>query len=281
MNRARLLLDRLRTLRQRGSLPRSACGAELLRLLQPLLDTGVIADGRSAGGRRLAVCQPAALDEFIAQHYPDAATFPDAPSRVAALASFRDTKALPNDLPEIVLSRVFDAGVLPLHRGRFDAAAATQSHGVFAFVLGGTQDYRLAGPCALVENPTVFLHFERLQLPVGLVIYGHGRISQRLIDWFAAQSAPEFALLHLPDYDPVGLNEFERLRQHLGDRAHLHLPLDLEGRFARLAQPALLQKPHSQALLARLRQSPHPETTRVVALIDRFNAGLEQESLLL
>jgi len=43
----------------------------------------------------------------------------------------------------------------------------------------------------------------------------------------------------------------------------------------------LLKKVNSQAMLARLRRSELPSVSRVVELIDRHNAGLEQEALLL
>lgn len=35
--------------------------------------------------------------------------------------------------------------------------------------------------CALVENPALFAVAEQLNLDVGLIIYGHGRISNRLL----------------------------------------------------------------------------------------------------
>ena len=140
--------------------------------------------------------------------------------------------------------------------------------------------YELRGTCALVENPAVFTEFERLQLPVGLVIYGQGRASNRLVEWLAASQAADFQLLHLPDYDPVGLTEFERLRLRLASRVRLHLPSDLAQRFARFSNRALLDKPNSRAMLATLRRTASPETRKVVAFMDRYNAGLEQEVLL-
>jgi hypothetical protein len=89
-----------------------------------------------------------------------------------------------------------------------------------------------------------------------------------------------FKLIHLPDYDPVGLSEFGRLRARLGQRVALHLPADLETRFERFSNRALLKKANSQAMLAQLRRSEMPAIRQVVELIDRYNAGLEQEALL-
>jgi hypothetical protein len=91
----------------------------------------------------------------------------------------------------------------------------------------------------------------------------------------------EFGLLHLPDYDPVGLSEFQRLRSRLGQRVALYLPPDLENLFAQFSKRKLLANRSSQAILARIRKSDSPEIRRVVDLMDRHNAGLEQEALLL
>jgi hypothetical protein len=58
------------------------------------------------------------------------------------------------------------------------------------------------------------------------------------------------------------------------------LPADLETRFAQFSNRKLLEKGNSQAMLAQLRRSNLPAIRRVVELIDRYNAGLEQEALL-
>jgi hypothetical protein len=76
------------------------------------------------------------------------------------------------------------------------------------------------------------------------------------------------------------MSEFLRLWGRLGERATLFLPPDLERRFERFAQPSLLANETARCLLEQLRSSLHPEVRRVVGLIDRCNAGLEQESLL-
>jgi hypothetical protein len=113
-----------------------------------------------------------------------------------------------------------------------------------------------------------------------LVIYGQGRASNRLLEWLAGITSPEFTLLHLPDYDPVGLSDFERLRGRLGERIRLHLPADLHQRFARHANRSLLDKPKSRAILGNLRRTSSGDIRQVLALIDHHNAGLEQEALL-
>lgn len=263
-----------------GSLPRSACSRSLLEALRPLLDSYVVVEERSGAGRRLVVRDAPVAQDFFAQRYPDAAVFEGASNRIVGAARFRDTKALSFNEPIPVCVRAWDGNVLFHGDQSVDAAAATTTHGVFAFLLYAQNPYTLRGACALVENPAVFSCIERLNVPVHLAIYGQGRISTRLLDWLVSISAPCFTLLHLPDYDPVGLSEFGRLRARLGKRVRLHLPSDLSARFERFSNRSLLDKPNSRAVLVNLRRSPVPEISQVLELIERYNAGLEQEALL-
>jgi hypothetical protein len=275
------ILAQLQRLREHGTLARSLCSGSLLQTLRPLIDAGIVADERSGAGRRLVVRDRAALAQFVRKEFPDVETSPGTSTRLVGVARFRDSKALPNDTSEIVTVRVWQDTTLCRDAQPVGAAPMTTAHGVFSFLLEHPSPYTLSGPCALVENPTVFAHFERLGLPVHLAIHGNGRVSQRIVDWLAAQPDPAFSLLHLPDYDPVGLTDFARLRQSLGNRVALHLPPDLHLRFTSFATRGLLDKPSSRALLARLREIETPEIQQVLALIHRHNAGLEQEALLL
>jgi hypothetical protein len=145
----------------------------------------------------------------------------------------RDHPALHEELPETAWPR--DA-----RNVRRSVERATRLHGVFSFVLTPGDDYELCAPCALVEGPELLLGFERLSaaLECPLVIYGGGRVSQGVLEWLNEQTAPEFYVLHLPDYDPVGLNEYVRLQTALGRRAKLHIPADLDDSFARFTQYA-------------------------------------------
>ena len=236
---------------------------------------------RSGAGARLVVNNAEALRNFLHQQFPETDLPQDAGSRVEGVGRFRDTKAVRNDSSEIIALRVWRDEALLKNGKTVGATNTTAEHGMFSFPLTHHCPYELHGQCALVENPAVFAAFEKLHLNVGAVIYGHGRISNRTIDWMARTTDAEFGLLHLPDYDPVGLSEFQRLRSRLGERVVLHLPADLEDLFVRFSKRKLLANRSSQAILARLRKSDSPGVRRVVDLMDRHNAGLEQEALLL
>jgi hypothetical protein len=261
-------------------LAQSGCSAALLVFIAPLLAGRVVEWQRVGAGRRLVARDPDALRKFVVQQFPHAAgDSEDILSRTEGVARYRDSKALANDSPEMVSVRGWRQDVLRRDGCPVEVVAATGRFGVFAFLVDDPARYTLHGSCALIENPAAFVSFEQLGLPVDLALFGRGRCSSRLLVWLAAQA--DLRLLHLPDYDPVGLSEFARLRAALGGRVRLHLPEDLPERFARYSNPALLGNPHSRSLLMNLRKSRLREVRQVVQLIDRHNAGLEQEALLI
>lgn len=272
------LLAKLTVLCESGSLTKSRCGTTFLRVLRPLLATSVVVEERSGAGRKLIVRDRVALELFIKQHFPNDESDENAPSRVSGVRRFRDTKTFSSDNPSIIQVRAWRGDVLLKNAERVDADTNTCAHSVFSFQIGTA--YSLNGPCALVENPVLFNRFEQLELKIDLVIYGQGRISNQLLTWLTNQSNPKFSLLHLPDYDPTGINEFQRLRGMLGRRVNLYLPDGLEQLFARYSNRHLLQKQNTRALLSNLRSSGFPEVQRVIRLIDDYGAGLEQEALL-
>jgi hypothetical protein len=274
-------LVQLTRLMENGTLARSACSREFLATLAPLLDSGIVTEEKSGAGRCFVVHNAEAFRNFIQHHFPNVSVPAGASSRLAAVSRFRDTKAIASDLPEIVTLRSWDDGSVRCDGKSIASATSTRTHGVFAFLLRDASRFTLHGPCALVENPAAFTEFEHLRLPSRLAIYGHGRSSNRLLHWVSNQTAPDFQLLHLPDYDPVGLDEFTRLRERLGPRVQLHLPANLADLFQHHANVDLLQKPSTQLLLAKLRQSQIAEVRTVLALIEKHNAGLEQEALLI
>ncbi len=282
MNSAFQSEAKLRELLADGALPASACGNALRRMTAPLVAGGVLTWIRSGAGKKLVVTDHDRFDEFIAVTYPYSANEIDSAesARVSAVARYRDSKALPNDVPEIISLRAWTDEGLHCRGNPVRGIANTMQYGIFSFSLQDSAQYTLHTRCALVENPALFGAFERLAISVEIVFLGRGRISERLLDWFGNQVAADFSLLHLPDYDPVGLNEFERLRKRLGSRVTLYMPSDLDQRFARFGNPKLLRKPISRAMLSNLRASKVEQVLQIVALIDKYNAGLEQEALL-
>lgn len=269
-----------RRLLQAGTLPRSECGQPLLHALNPLLASGILRWEKAAGGQRLALMNQPAFERWFSQHFPEAQLQDGIESsRIQAVAQFRNTKALRSNLPEMVCLRSTRDGVLQRDGMPVETTRATREHGAFAFTLIDPTPYALTGDCALIENLAVFHAFERLGLAAGLAIWTGGISSTRFIDWLAANVKHGLRVLHLPDYDPVGLTEFLRHHERLGEAVALFSPVDLPSLFRRHSNASLLADSKNQQMLMKLRDSQHPSVRRVVALIDEFNGGLEHEAI--
>lgn len=269
-----------RRLLQAGTLPRSECSQSLVRILMPLLESGILRWEKAAGGQRLALVNQPAFERWLSQHFPHAQLQNGVDSnRIQAVAQFRNTKALRSNLPEMVCLRSTRDGVLLRDGVPVETTRATREHGAFAFTLIDPTPYTLCGDCALIENLAVFHSFERLGLAAGLAIWTGGISSTRFIDWLAANVNHGLRVLHLPDYDPVGLTEFLRHHERLGEAVTLFLPDDLPALFRRHSNPLLLGDPKNQRMLMKLRTARHPSVRQVVTLIEENNGGLEHEAI--
>ena len=263
-------------------LPRSVCSRSLLEALQPLFDTGIVHWEKAAGGQRLAIANLPGLERWFRQHFPETLTGEGiTSSRVHAVAQFRDSKALPSNLPEIVSLRTTRDGGLLRNGQSVETTRATRQNGVFALTLTDQTPFALTGTCALVENPAVFNKFEILKVEPALAIYAGGCSSNRLVSWLKYNSQHGLNILHLPDYDPLGLTEFLRLYKQLGDAITLHLPDTLPKLFQSHSKAGLLADSKNQRMLIKLRKAKHPSVRLVVQLIEESNGGLEQEALLM
>lgn len=274
---ARLLLRLL----SEGSVPDSSLSGRSRSRLAGLLESGVLRRERSGAGFRVVVGSIEHLRRWIRDRYPTGLLIDGAAGqgRAGAVAALRDSRraSVPSSCP--VLLRGFGNAVLDSEEGRFPVAELTDAYGVAALVVGADCGWRWEGRLAVVENSELFLSFEELGRPEGLAVYAAGRMHSALLGWLASPQMSDAVPVHFGDYDPVGLDEYLRLREACPGRVELYLPEDLERLFARYSKPGLLRG--TEAVLRRLRGCGLPEVRRVVGLMDRHGAGLEQEALLL
>ena len=264
---------------QDGVLPKSVCGQSLIGALAPLFDAGVVRWNKAGGGQRLVVANQIGYERWFFQHFPDCALPDIDSSQIRAVAQFRNAKALPSNLPEIVCLRSTSDGGLLRNGEVVETTQATKRNGLFAFTLANQTQFALRGTLALVENLAVFHSFEKLRLEPALAIWTSGVSSNRFIEWLAACVRPDTRILHLPDYDPVGLSAFLRVHDKLGEAVSLFQPESLQYLFRHHSKPSLLADPRNQRMLMELRKCENPSVRRVVALMDQFNGGLEHEAL--
>lgn len=250
--------------------------------LRPLLEAGALAEVRAGAGSQLVVRDVESFKRFVAREFPSGIAVtvpPDTPPRARSILLTRDAKRAPRGGACPVVLRATKSACLEWGGASLDVSALTELAGAAALVVGPGCSWRFNGVVALVENLEVFLRVERILTEFDLVLFAPGRLSGVVRAWLASPAMADARYLHLGDYDPVGLDEYLKLKAACPGRAKLHVPSDFEERLRRFGKEKLIRD--SAAVLARLRGAQDEEISPLIRAIDRSGRGLEQEALLL
>lgn len=271
----------LGTLLTEGSAPLSVFSAAARAALSPQFAAGILREERFGAGTRVVVRNKAVLEAFAAQLFPSGLDIAPAGdmSRATAVGYYRDAKAAGTTVAEPVLIRAFNNMKFERNGETLPAAALSMKYGVASFLLSEPPFWGCSGRLAIVENLESFLCFEKLKTAVDAAVYAGGKMSGRMIAWFASAEMSKCGFLHCGDYDPVGIDEYLRLKEICGARVKLHIPENIEALFKKYGKRELLTD--SETVLRRLRATKDPDALRIIEQMNACNTGLEQETLLL
>ena len=264
----------------RGAVPASQVSARTWRAWHSLREAGALIEERHGSGRIIRVYKPELLREWLLQHYPSHKDVTaDTPVRAAAVATRRNAKRARRLESEPVLIRAWRPIIARREDTELNLMEHTRPTGVGCLLVEAERNWSFTARLALIENLEVFLYAERLLMDADLALYTGGRLSQRVLAWLAGSGLADCSYLHCGDYDPVGLDEYLRLKRAVGKRARLHVPDDLATLIATYGRPELLRD--STSVCRRLRGVSDPALQDVLRLLDETGCGLEQEVLLL
>ncbi len=274
----------LKRLSEQGAMPASDLSGTHRQTLNALFATEILLDVRKGRGYCVTIHKGEAFSAFIAKHCPEGLSDSDIGvlSRTEGIAKLRNSKQGRLN-SEVVMVSAKPGQVLVRGRDQLEVGHLTEMAGVASLVLdeGKSDHWQFLGHIVSVENYANFIHWQRMGIEADIAIWTAGRISDRVIRWFKSLAMQGCTFEHSGDYDPVGLDEFLRLKKSLtGDRVTLFVPKDIEMLFERYANRTLLHNKIAAALLKRLRKSRDPEVRRIVSLMNKNNGGLEQEILL-
>lgn len=269
----------LRRLAQEGHAPRSQFSARTMRELQSLFDSGALSQARSGGGLVVEVRDAATLMAFYGNRYPSEGKVISGPPRARAVGMLRNAKRVGRTNMEPVLVRAMGPAVCVRDGVQCDLRTVTVQTGSACLLLEEGRFWTLTADVAIVENLECFLHFEKMGVNASVVVYASGRLSSLALKWCGSPEMLQCRFIHCGDYDPVGLDEFLRLKAVVGDRAKLHIPANLNALVAKYGRSEILRD--STAVLRRLRAEADPDVLAVVRMLDETGCGLEQEALLL
>lgn len=261
--------------------PASRIAKGTLETLRPLIETGAVEWRRSGGGSRLVVEDTGAVERFIAAQYPSGIHGIDdleLSPKARAVANFADAhRGVSNK--SVLLLRGFGDARLECRGTVFELARISSQAGVAAIVLSDDRPWQASATIGLVENLELFLEVERTALgtEVDAYIYYGGRMPRRVLAWLASSQMKDCRLIHLPDYDPVGLDTFLSLDACCPGRAELHVPVNFREMTARYGKARLLTD--SPGVWRRVRSTQHDVVRRVVGVLNDEGKGLEQEVL--
>jgi len=276
------LAEKLGLLLEHGRLSYSRLTDRERIRLQSLFDSGVLETRRSGAGKVVVLQSRAALEDFVVKNYPAGleGSQNTLMPRSKAVAEFRDSKKAQENCSPVVLLRGFGNCELRVGEEVLPIVHWTELAGVAALCLED-RPWAFSGVLAVVENLEVFQNFEKIGIDAQLALYAHGRLSGKILNWLSSPGMAHAGIIHCGDYDPVGLDEYLRIKAACPGRTRLHLPANLEELFSLYGKRELLELDRSAAILARLRKIDDQEILRVVTLIDQYGVGLEQEALLL
>lgn len=269
----------LQRLAQEGRAPRSQFSPRSLRHLQSLFDCGALRQARSCGGLVIEVRDAATLAAFYRKRYPSDGQAIAGPPRARAVGMLRNAKRVGRTNMEPVLVRAMSSVACTREGVEYDLRAATIQTGAACLLLEEGQFWTLNADIAVVENLECFLHFERMAVSSDIALYASGRLSELVLKWLASPELSHCRFMHCGDFDPVGLDEFTRIKTRVGERARLHIPRNLRHLIATYGRVDLLRD--SAAVLHRLRALSDPDVRSVIEILDETGRGLEQEALLL
>lgn len=280
------LIQTLAQLLEEGSVPWSSVSAKQRDQLRSLRETGVLTVERAGAGRRLTVQDEEVVRRFADAEYPaglDAARTAaetktdDHLAASEAVAHFRDAKqGTAGD--EVLLFRGLPGTTITYEGAPLRIGRLTKVAGVAAVLLGPETEIAVEAPLAIVENREAFLRFDELGTAARLACFGRGRLSNQALEWLGSLDVGRNAICHCPDYDPVGLSEFQRLHDACGERVCLFWPDGLEALLQQYGKADLYER--NASLLNGMDDSPHPTIEKLMVLLQKHGRGLEQEILL-
>lgn len=281
-----------------GRISASAISGKMMNRLRMLLDSAVIEQQTNRRGSILAIRDKQRFSDWITRQYPlaesEMARLAGTP-RARAVAAHRNTKhGISTHSHQILLARspcidtIARVGEITWPIGKL-----TNRHGIAACLISNDTRLALPSPCMLVENQEVLMHCELILPDVRTVLYSMGKLSNILIKVLTRSLAEMDIFYHLPDYDPTGLSDYERLCKGFRDfspkndsakpcQPRLFVPKDFDTLLAHYGNEALLQKPKNRARFEALSEDAFTthEARQIFESIHRCGKVLEQEALL-
>jgi len=273
-------INLLQKLLDNGSVTASSVSRSAWDEILPMLSSGALRKEKTGAGSRLSLADRKAVAGQLERVRPNWTDTGNAPPRASAVRKYRDSKrAISNNPEPIYLRSCRESCVWSNGINSLDVADLTRIADIAAIATKTDDQWHSDAPIGLIENKEVFFHCERLyrQVECGSFIYYGGNVPKRMNEWLAARERAPLILLYA-DYDPVGLNNYLRLKQKIGAAVEFVVPPNFEELMEKWGKHQLLEK--NVKYLRYIEQSEDVFVKRMVNAMQKHGCGLEQEILL-
>lgn len=154
---------------------------------------------------------------------------------------------------------------------------STRDYGAASLLIQAEDGWSSGHELWLVENQALFDRTDWLpsQGPLSLIYYG-GQLNNLLLNWLASRPRAS-RVVHFPDYDGVGLANFARLHQRLGEACSCWLMPDWSARLERYGNPQLWR--HGLRDFSRASPRLPAYLTPLLEQMSQSGRALEQEAV--
>lgn len=243
----------------------------------------------SGRGSLYQIAAPEQVQAHLAQlrpgHTENAASV--IPQRALNMSRNRDSKSgsARHSVQYLLLKAVNDGQYWRDGKGQLlDVSQLTQTCGAAALAVQSGDDWHTASPLWLIENQALFDDISWLPADAsGTLCYYSGQLSGLLLYWLAERPRASQVIL-FPDYDGIGLQNFARLHELMGDACKFWLMPDWQTRLSLYGNQQIWQDnlANYQDAVSRLRALGMPsELTELCDALQGTGLALEQESVFL
>jgi hypothetical protein len=132
------------------------------------------------------------------------------------------------------------------------------------------------GSIVLIENLRTFLKSDILFPEYTFALRYDGIVSDKILELLYELKRE---VMIAPDYDPVGMLSYIRSKDILKEKVKLYIPKNIEHLFSISNRKLLALEKNKETLRGLLQRELDDDASFVIKLIQRHNAGLEQEGL--
>jgi hypothetical protein len=266
------LISILQLLLENQSIPHSKWPKREIEFLERQVMLGSLRVEELPNGRRILIENLERLKMEVASKFPTFGTGNRAYTRHEAVLAVRDAHLSSATYPALGIRRLRKSGKIHFEETEINLMQGTRSY--LNLVENELASWSIMGKVVLIENLEPFIYAEIAHKDFDFALYYSGYLSANVVHWMSTQNVE---VLVAPDYDPVGLTQFEKIRKVINSK--LWIPDDIGLKFERFHKKETLSKQNNRSILLTLLQSIEldPQTQEVLELISLHQGGLDQE----